>query len=538
MRLSPLGRCAETRTAISAIALTILSASIAFGGDWPEWGGHDDRNLVAGEKGLPDDFVPGEKKPDGSGIDMATTRNVKWVARLGSQTYGNPTISAGRVFVGTNDFAIGDPKYRSTRGGLVECLDAATGKLLWKLVIPRLETNDPNFNFDNLDLGVCSSPTVDGDRIYLVTNRCEVVCLDVNGMANGNDGPVKDEGQYSVGPGKPPVRPGRDDADVIWRYNMIADLPVWPQDAANCSILVHGDFLYVCTSNGVDRSHDRLPYPLAPSLIVLDKHTGRLVAKDDEKIGTRTFHGNWSNPSLGFVHGRPLVFFGGGDGICYAFEALAEMPDRIVPLKKAWSFDCNPPSYHFKDGKPIPYRSGDVRLHRGNNNDGKFVGPSEIIATPVFFKNRVYVATGQDPSHGRGRGILCCIDATQAGDVTQTGKIWTYDKIGRSLSTVSIADGLLYIAETFGPLHCLDADTGKCYWTHDTKAEIWGSTLVDDGKVYLGTQKGLFVFAAGKQKRLLHEIRLGAPVYSTPVAANGVLYVASQRYLWAVKAKP
>jgi outer membrane protein assembly factor BamB len=492
--------------------------------------------MVAYERSLPDWFVPGEKKTDGSGIDPATTRNVKWAAQLGSQTYGNPTVSGGRVFVGTNDFAIGDPKYHSTRGGLVKCLDAATGKLLWKLVIPRRETNDPNFNFDNIDLGVCSSPTVDGDRVYLVTNRCEVLCLDVHGMADGNDGPFKDECHYTAGPGKPPVAPGRGDADILWRYDMIAEIPVWPQDASNCSVLVHGDFLYVGTSNGVDRSHDRLPYPLAPSLIVLDKKTGRLVAKDAEKIGTRTFHGQWSSPSLGRVGGRTLVFFGGGDGICYAFAALEREPQGVVPLEKVWSFDCNPPSYRFKNGKPIPYRSGDVRLHRGNNNDGKFLGPSEIIATPAFYKNRVYVATGQDPSHGRGRGMLACIDATKTGDITARGKIWTYDKIGRSLSTVSIAGGLLYIAETFGTLHCLDADTGKCCWTHDTKAEIWGSTLMADAKVYLGTQKSFWVFAAGRQKKVLHEIHLGAPVYATPVAANGVLYVASHRYLWAVQA--
>jgi len=519
---------------LTLLGLTVL-VSAAAGADWPQWGGHDDRNMVASERSLPDWFVPGEKKADGSGIDPATTRNVKWAVRLGSQTYGNPTVSGGRVFVGTNDFAIGDPKYRATRGGLIKCLDAATGRLLWKLVIPRRETNDPNFNFDNLDLGVCSSPTIDGDRVYLVTNRCEVVCLDVHGMADGNDGPFQDECHYTAGPGKPPVPPGRDDADIVWRYDMIAELPVWPQDAANCSILVHGDFLYVCTSNGVDRSHDRLPYPLAPSLIVLDKRTGRLVAKDNEKIGTRTFHGQWSNPSLGCVGGRTLVFFGGGDGVCYAFAALERAAPGVAPLEKVWSFDCNPPSYRFNRGKPIPYRSGDVRLHRGNNNDGKFLGPSEIIATPAFYKNRAYVATGQDPSHGRGRGMLACIDAAKTGDITARGKVWTYDKIGRSLSTVSIADGLLYVAETFGTLHCLDAETGKCYWTHDTKAEIWGSTLVADGKVYLGTQKSFRVFAAARGKKVLHEIHLGAPVYATPVAANGVLYVASQRYLWAVQ---
>jgi len=298
--------------------------------------------------------------------------------------------------------------------------------------------------------------------------------------------------------------------------------------------LLHGDLLYVSTSNGVDSSHDRLPFPLAPSLVVFDKRTGRLVARDDEKIGTRTFHGQWSSPSLATVNGRTLLFYGGGDGVCYAFETLSEVPRDPVTLKKVWSFDCNPPSYKLRNGKPIPYRSGDVRLHRGNTSDGTFVGPSEIIATPAFHKNRVYVATGQDPMHGRGRGMLCCIDATKTGDVTQSGLVWRYDRIDRSLSTVSIADGLVYAGDENGSVHCLDADTGKLYWVHQGKAESWGSTFVVDGKVFFGTKKSFWILKAGKEKKVLAEIQLGSPVYMTPIVANGVLYVASQRYLWAV----
>ena len=102
------------------------------------------------------------------------------------------------------------------------------------------------------------------------------------------------------------------------------------------------------------------------------------------------------------------------------------------------------------------------------------------------------MAIGQDPSHGRGHGMLSCIDATKTGDVTKTGKLWTFDQIDRSLSTVAIADGLLYVGDISGKLHCLDPETGKTYWVYDTQSEIWGSTLVADGKVYLGTKKGLW----------------------------------------------
>ena len=513
-------------------------AAGARGDDWPQWGGSDERNMVSRARGLSDRFDPGAKKPDGSGVDPATTKNVKWTARLGSHTYGNPTVLGGKVFLGTNDASLNDPRGLKSQGGVVLCLEEATGKPLWQLVVPKMKPPQPSFNFDHLNLGVCSSPTLEGDRVYLVTNRCEVLCLDVNGMANGNDGPFKDEGQYMAGPGKPPVTVAQTDGDIVWRYDMIAELKVWPQDASNCSVLIHGDLVYVCTSNGVDSSHRKVPSPLAPSLIALDKKTGRLVARDQEKIGTRLFHGMWSSPSLGVVNGKAQIFFGGGDGVCYAFEPAAP-GDAGGVLKKVWSYDCNPPGYKIKDGKPVEYINGDIRERRKKGkveDDGSCVGPSEIIATPVFHGNRVYVATGQDPLHGKGKGMLSCIDAAKTGDVTATGKVWSYDQIGRSLSTVSISDGLVYVADLAGLLYCLDADTGKCCWIHDLKSPAWGSTLVADGKVYIGTEKGdLWVLSAGKEKNVINKIHLGAQVYTTPIVANGVLYVASQRFLYAVR---
>ena len=247
------------------------------------------------------------------------------------------------------------------------------------------------------------------------------------------------------------------------------------------------------------------------------------------------FHGQWSSPLLGQMGHNTLVFYGGGDGVCYAFEALHAAPSKPVFFHKIWSFDCNPPEYRYKDNKPIDYWDGDKREKKGNNNDGEYVGPSEIIGTPVYYRNRVYVAIGQDPNHGRGKGCLSCIDATKTGDISQSGKIWQYQDIDRSLSTPAIADGLLFIADMPGRVHCLDAETGQCYWVHDTKSDIWSSTLVADGKVYIGTRKSLVVLAAAKEKKVLGEVRLGTQIRSTPAVADGVLYVASQHYLWAVQ---
>ena len=212
------------------------------------------------------------------------------------------------------------------------------------------------------------------------------------------------------------------------------------------------------------------------------------------------------------------------------------MPAR---LKLAWSFDCNPPQYKQFGGMDLVkhYCVGDRRRSDTINkpNDGSFVGMSEIIATPAFHEGRVYVAIGRDPEHGRGRGALWCIEASQTGDITRLGRVWCYQGLDRSLSTVSIADGLLYAADVAGRVHCLDAATGRLLWVYETNSQVWGSTLAADGKVYVPTKKGLFILAAGKEKKLLGQVDLGSPVWASPVAANGVLYVASTRYLWAVK---
>jgi outer membrane protein assembly factor BamB len=512
-----------------------VSIAAVHGADWPQWGGSGNRNMVSPETGLPVTFTRGTRTT--GGVDSRTATNLKWATKVGSAVYGNPTVADGRVYVGTDDFSLmGNDRFRRTRGGLVQCLNEATGELIWRLVIPQRTNLPKELHFGFQHLGVCSSPTVDGRRVYVVTNADEVICLDVQGMANGNDGPFTDEARYMVGPAVAPVALTESDADILWRFDLMDELGVRPHDAASCSILLNGDMLYVGTSNGVDGPHKKVLAPDAPALIVLDKRSGRLLAVEEDGLSARLYHAQWSSPSLGVVGGRTLIFIGGGDGVCYAFAALTGVPEQPIALEKVWSYDCNPPHYKMRDGKLIPYYEGDKRKrYSTNKNDGAFVGPSQIIATPVFHDGRIYVALGQDPAHGRGKGMLHCIDATQTGDITESARIWAYDGLDRTISTAAVADGLVYQADIAGRLHCLEADTGQCCWVHDTKCETWGGPLVADGRLYFGNKRMFYVMAAGREPQLLSEVRLGNPIYSTPIAANGVLYIASQHYLWAVQ---
>ena len=491
----------------------LLLIALARADDWPQWGRTNERNMYSPETGLPSSFDPGKFKLGTEEVDLATTKNVKWVAKLGSQSYGNVTVAGGRVCVGTNNDAPRDPQHQGDRGVLM-CFDEKSGGFLWQLVVPKLASGKVN---DWESLGILSSPTQDDKHVYLVTNRCEVVALTADGLGKENVGPFTDEAKYVTGPGKPPGKVGAKDADMAWRYDMIDELGVFPHNASNCSLLILDDEIISTTSNGQDWSHTNIPSPNAPSLIALDKKTGKFLGEDDAHMGPKIFHGIWCSPSAGKVNGKTQVFFGGPDGSLYGFDPKPVKEGDDLHLKRVWWCDANPAGY------------------RANKYPAA-KGPSEINATPVFYNNRVYVAIGQDPEHGEGIGNLICVDPTKTGDITKTGIIWSYNKIHRSLSTCAITpDGLLFVGDFSGFVHCLDAATGKVHWVHDMKAHIWGSALVADGKVYIGTEDGtLAVFAASKEKKKLADIDMGAPVYATPVVANGVLYIQTTTHLYAI----
>ncbi len=537
----------------------------ADGGDWTQWGRTPSKNMVSEAKNLPMHIEPGEVGKGGS-IDLSTARNVLWAVKMGSQTYGNPTVSRGRVFVGTNNEGRGDPRFKGDHS-VLHCLDAATGRILWSLTVPKLGSGKVS---DWEYLGICSSPTVVDDRVYLVTNRCEVVCLDFNGLADGNQG-LQDEGLRMAFLGttpQPPVEVKPTDADVIWTYDLREELGVFPHNITSSSILVVGDILFCSTSNGVTYDHTDIPSPKAPALVALNRRIAEkpgvspseiLVGEEGSGLSKRIFHGIWTSPCWGEVGGKGVLLYGGPDGFCYSFDPVpVKDADGFGVLPERWRYDCNPPPYRYKDAdpsKPIKYASLGA-------------GPSEVLATPVFHRGRVYVPIGQDPEHRAGPGNLSCLDAA-------TGKkIWDL-RIDRSMSTCAVVDGVVYAADFSGWLHCIEAETGRPRWKYDTASEIWSSPMAADGKVYVGNLDGvLTVFDAGRlgklaaelgaplevvvrQKKLvvsregktlreiagdeagkiIHEAKFAAPIHCTPIVARGVLYVATMRHLYAIKAE-
>jgi outer membrane protein assembly factor BamB len=427
--------------------------------------------------------------------DYESGKNILWKAKMGSQTYTNPTIVGEKLFICTNNEGLRNPKLGGDRGVLM-AFNKTDGSFLWQATHEKLKSGMVN---DWPLQGICSTPYVEGDKIYYVSNRCEVVCADAEGFLDGeNDGPYTDE-----------VNTGPTDADIIWKMDMMDELDVFPHNLATGCPLIIDDMLFTVTGNGVDESHILIPSPAAPSFIALNKNSGELIWEDNSP-GENILHGQWSNPTYGVVNNEPQIIFPGGDGWLYSFEPKT---GNLI-----WKFNCNPEGSEWKLGGS------------GTKNN--------IISTPAIFENKVYLGVGQDPEQGEAPGNLWVIDASGQGDITKTGIVWhrSGEDFYRTMSTAAISKDLLFIADLSGFLYCLNAQTGEHYWTYDTEAAIWGSPLVVDGKVYLGNEDGdVMVFRADKELDKLFETNMGSAVYSTPVAKDGVLYIASRTELFAIK---
>ncbi len=493
--------------------------------DWPQAGGSSLRNSVT------DTVVP-------TSWDVGSGENIRWVAPLGSTTYGNPVVANGKVFVGTNNgggFIKRLPK--DVDLGVLLCIDEKTGKLLWQHSSPKLAAGS---HVDWPDQGICSTPLVDGNRLYYVTNRGEVVCLDTAGFADDkNDGVTTEPNQ------------NKDEADVVWAYDMMKELKVHQHYNSNCSVTSAGNLLFICTSQGIDEDGNNSD---APSFICLNRETGQLVWADSSS-SMGVLHGQWSSPAYAELGGVGQVVFGGGDGWIYSFDAAGEKGKS----KLLWKFDCNP-----KKSKFVAGGAGDRNY---------------LVATPTIYNGKVYIAVGDDPEYGSANGVLWCIDPTKRGDVSPTivynqkdptkpiahkriqalveadgdfekdnansAVVWMYvgadtkkfeQTMHRGIGSATIKDDILVIADFGGIVHCIDAISGKAYWTHDLFSAAWAAPLIAGEHIYVSDEDGdIAIFKFDKKMTLVEELNMESSVLTTPTVANGTLYISTRNQLFAIE---
>ncbi len=423
--------------------------------------------------GRPDRNLVSSEKGLPMEFDEAKKKNILWSANLGRTTYGTPAISNGRIFVGTNNESH-DLNVKNPDKGVLMCFDTS-GKLLWKAVHDKLENPD---DYDFGGIGICSTPCVVGDDVYYVSNRAELVCRSAK------------------------------DGKAIWTLDMRKELGISTYQGVASSPVVVGELVFVVTGQGRDHKKGKVLNPKAPSFIAVHRTSGKVVWQDNSP-GENLFQGQWGSPAYGIVEGRAQVIFPGGDGWLYSFEPPTG--------KLLWKFNCN--------------------AHQKTDAAGKPDHATQLLAAPVIVGHRVIIAVGID-TDTTSPGCLRAIDARKSGDVTATGELWKFagDQFGSSLSTVAVHDGLVYAVQQIGYVDCIELETGKRLWQHDMLSTSWGSPLAADGKLYVRTgDEEVLVFQLGREKKLLAKNPGGSGTASgSVVAANGVLYIAGNRKLYAI----
>ena len=417
---------------------------------------------------------------------------IKWQADLGSRAYGGPTVSGGRVFVGTNNERPRNPRdaRKNADGdlepvdmGILMAFDEKSRNFLWQAVHDKLPGG---LVVDWPKEGVCSTPAVDGDRIYYVSNRCTVICAVVKAAPTASqrqaDGVRRYRHQEDAGGYATPT-----DADFLWELDMIGDLGVFPHNMSRLQ--------------PADRRRHRLRR---------HRQRGRRGARQHSRPASPELHRHRQEHGQGTLdpqrprhedHARPVV-----EPVLrrHRRRPAGDLPRRRRLLRGykpetgelLWQCDCNPKDSKYELGGTgtkndfigTPVVDGWPRLHR------RRPGPRALLRRRPFLVHRPDEGQLRKGRTSRRTRRLERRPASQP----ESGLVWHYG--GRDDAQVRPPRLRLRPDDVHRRgrgrhrlhrrvtrlLHCLDAKTGKKYWQYDIKGAIWGSTYYVDGKVLPG----------------------------------------------------
>ena len=464
---------------LSALILLALASPPLLGaddpsqptGDWPQWGGDSQRNNAPQGSGIPHQWNPGQFSGNPVGWKPETAENIKWVANLGSQTYGNAVVADNRVFVGTNNSAGWLARYpRRVDLGCLLAFDKRNGDFLWQDSSEKLRTGRVH---DWPLQGICCAPLVEGNRLWYVTSRGEVKCLDTEGFYDHEDDGVaagwgrmfdlmknQDRSLDQVEPAVKNLDAGQLDDTLRkafassgvdlppevavtaqvpgkkWRVSaslagtnrelelrlagpklsgfkqiMVADKKeadaIWVFDMMKELGISQHNMCSCSVTAAGDVLFVNTSNGVDESHILLPSPTAPSFIAMDKNTGEVLWTDN--SPGTNILHGQ---------WSSPAYGVLGGVPQVIFAGGDGWTYSFDPAGDGNGNSKLLwkfdcnPKQSKWELGGRGTRNN--------LIATPVIYDGLVYMAVGQDPEHAEGNGHLWCLDPTRRGDVSPT----------------------------------------------------------------------------------------------------------------------
>jgi len=153
-----------------------------------------------------------------------------------------------------------------------------------------------------------------------------------------------------------------------------------------------------------------------------------------------------------------------------------------------------------------------------------------VVPRPVYGHGLVFICTGYDsPS-------LLAIRPNGKGDITTTHVAWTTRKaVPLTPSPILIGDELYTVSDN-GMASCLDAATGKVHWQERIRGAYSASPIYANGRIYLQDEAGTcVVIEASRQFKELARNSLGERALASYAAANGALYIRTEKNLYRIQ---
>jgi outer membrane protein assembly factor BamB len=289
------------------------------------------------------------------------------------------------------------------------------------------------------------------------------------------------------------------DGKILWEHSLTEEYGrVSGYGGRVASAVVDGDLLIadMLNSSWGDQAIGRTRF------VAFNKRTGAVVWWASGGLPPKdTFY---SVPVVAEVGGERIVIGGGGDGAVHAF--------KVRTGEKVWS-------YVFSSGA--------------------------VNCSPVVEGNLIYIGHGEDNTDTGAQGRVICLDGSQVKD----GKpklVWKVDGIRAKFTSPVLHDGLLYITDDLAKLNCLDAKTGKRYWTYTYGKNSKGSPVLADGKLYVAEVNSKFHILKPEKdgcKELYSQFfrkRAGGPdveINGSAAVANGRVYFMTSTDLFCIGKK-
>lgn len=157
--------------------------------------------------------------------------------------------------------------------------------------------------------------------------------------------------------------------------------------------------------------------------------------------------------------------------------------------------------------------------------------PERTVGSPVLCDDHVVAISG---GGGKGRNLF-------VAPLDREGTVEPSLKITRSIPYVPTPvckDGLYYMILDGGIASCLEMPSGKEVWTERIDGNFSGSPIWLEGRLYMIDEAGtVVVLSAGREFKELGRVALGDLSYSTPVVANGRMYLKTSTKLFCLPRK-